>query len=352
MKQLICEMCGSNDLVKQDGVFVCQSCGTKYSIEEAKKMMVEGTVDVTGSTVKVDTSDELANLYQIARRAKKDNNSENAAKYYEMVLMRDPVSWEASFYVVYFKAMECKISQIQSAIISVTNCIDTVLELIKDNVTSKDEQKAAYTEVANRVMIISDMLINGAKSYYDGIDKEIRSNHDTQEFVSNGLEAVKCVYILGDTIDFFFGSDMEANQLSASAWRQGVAWHQYFMPSLANKDVNRDTVNEYTSKIEKYDSEYKAPEENVGGCYIATSVYGSYDCPQVWTLRRFRDYILAKTWYGRVFIRVYYAVSPTIVKWFGHSKLFKKIWKSKLDKMIANLNSDGFEDTPYMDQRW
>ena len=56
MKQLTCEMCGSTDLMKQDGVFVCQSCGTKYSVEEAKKMMVEGTVDVTVSTVKFDIS--------------------------------------------------------------------------------------------------------------------------------------------------------------------------------------------------------------------------------------------------------------------------------------------------------
>ena len=38
MKQLTCEMCGSTDLLKQDGVFVCQSCGCKYSVEEAKKM--------------------------------------------------------------------------------------------------------------------------------------------------------------------------------------------------------------------------------------------------------------------------------------------------------------------------
>ena len=35
------------------------------------------------------------------------------------------------------------------------------------------------------------------------------------------------------------------------------------------------------------------------GCYIATCVYGSYDCPEVWTLRRFRDCTLEKTWYGR-----------------------------------------------------
>ena len=97
MKQLICEMCGSTDLIKQDGVFICQTCGTKYSVEEAKKMMVEGTVDVTGSTVKVDTSEELANLYQTARRARADNNGETAAKYYDMILVKDPTSGKHTF---------------------------------------------------------------------------------------------------------------------------------------------------------------------------------------------------------------------------------------------------------------
>lgn len=29
MKQLVCEACGSSDLIKQDGVFVCQACGHK-----------------------------------------------------------------------------------------------------------------------------------------------------------------------------------------------------------------------------------------------------------------------------------------------------------------------------------
>ena len=85
------------------------------------------------------------------------------------------------------------------------------------------------------------------------------------------------------------------------------------------------------------------------GCYVATCVYGSYDCPQVWTLRRFRDYSLAKSFFGRTFIRLYYAVSPTIVKWFGNSQWFKKIWKGTLDRMVHKLNDQGIEDTPYDD---
>ncbi|MBQ1728972.1 MAG: hypothetical protein II036_01280 [Oscillospiraceae bacterium] len=28
MKAIVCEMCGSQDLVKKDGMFVCQNCGT------------------------------------------------------------------------------------------------------------------------------------------------------------------------------------------------------------------------------------------------------------------------------------------------------------------------------------
>ena len=31
MKQLTCEMCGSTDMLKKEGVFVCQTCGTRLS---------------------------------------------------------------------------------------------------------------------------------------------------------------------------------------------------------------------------------------------------------------------------------------------------------------------------------
>ena len=89
-----------------------------------------------------------------------------------------------------------------------------------------------------------------------------------------------------------------------------------------------------------------------GGCYVATAVYGSYDCPEVWTLRRFRDYTLAETWYGRAFVRTYYAISPNLVKWFGHTEWFKKLWKGTLDRIIADLNDSGVENTPYEDKMW
>ena len=95
----------------------------------------------------------------------------------------------------------------------------------------------------------------------------------------------------------------------------------------------------------------KAPSSSSkGGCYVATAVYGSYDCPQVWILRRFRDYELAQTRRGRAFIRVYYAVSPTLVKWFGDSAWFKNMWRGSLDRLVASCRAKGFADTPYKDK--
>jgi hypothetical protein len=85
------------------------------------------------------------------------------------------------------------------------------------------------------------------------------------------------------------------------------------------------------------------------GCYVATCVYGSYDCPEVWTLRRYRDGKLSKTWFGRLFIRAYYAVSPKIVSLFGNRSWFNGLCKPVLDKIVRSLRNSGIDSGPYLD---
>lgn len=94
MKKLTCEMCGSTDLLKSDGVFVCQSCGTKYSVEEAKKMMVEGTVQVEG-TVRVDNKDKIDNYFKMAESAYESENLKEAEDYANKIIEIDPKHAEA-----------------------------------------------------------------------------------------------------------------------------------------------------------------------------------------------------------------------------------------------------------------
>jgi hypothetical protein len=123
--------------------------------------------------------------------------------------------------------------------------------------------------------------------------------------------------------------------------------HHFNQPEpTQNASTSKDSVQQPSATTQHQDN------SNQGGCYVATCVYGSYDCPQVWTLCRFRDNTLAETWYGRAFIHAYYAISPTLVKWFGKTEWFKNLWKPALDRMVEKLNGNGVEDTPYDDRAW
>ena len=86
------------------------------------------------------------------------------------------------------------------------------------------------------------------------------------------------------------------------------------------------------------------------GCYIATCVYGSYNCPEVWVLRRFRDNYLDNFFIGRIFIKLYYMASPNLVKLFGNCEWFKKGWKNILDRFINLLVCHGISSAAYIDK--
>ena len=299
-------MCGGTDLIKQDGVFVCQYCGTKYSVEEARKMMIDGTVDVQG-TVKIDNSAFVQKYLENARRAYSKEDWEEVEKYYNMVEQNSPNNMEAVFFSSFGKAM-----------LSLT-----------DNEYFKREQKFG---VLNRsISVIND--------YFEV------SGENKEEVLRKISDAIEKMY----SVTFVYGT--ETNQPTQADHSYTIRLENSvraaFLTELKQiKEAHADLtyLDELISKNSK--------QVSVGGCYVATAVYGSYDFPQVWTLRRYRDCTLSKTWYGRAFIGIYYAVSPTLVKWFGHTDGFKKMWKKKLDRMVARLKSDGVEDTPYEDRDW
>ena len=156
MKQLTCEMCGSTDLMKDGGVFVCQSCGCKYSVEEAKKMMVEGTVDVQG-TVKVDNSEFVQKYLANARRAKEKEDWEETEKYYNMVEQNDPSNIEAIFYSSYGKAkstlVEADFYKREAAFKVLQNCVS----IIDDNykIENEEENKVALEQISKDILLMA-----------------------------------------------------------------------------------------------------------------------------------------------------------------------------------------------------
>lgn len=131
-------------------------------------------------------------------------------------------------------------------------------------------------------------------------------------------------------------------------------WTDYGVnDSYIKKRIDEALASPVTRKHNFEYGKNKEGKQDAGGkkqgCYVATCVYGSYDCPQVWTLRRYRDISLASSPLGRAFIKLYYAVSPTLVRLFGRAEWFRSLWKPFLDRKVARLNATGFADTPYTD---
>lgn len=208
--------------------------------------------------------------------------------------------------------------------------INTSSSLMKVRMDGTNKQN-----LCNRVEKV--LSIDGEKVIY--ISKD---NNRTNSNENN----VQSIYVTDPKV----GGRMKLayNVIEASEYDDNYVYYISMDTSSSNKVLNKMSKHSYESeKLLTYSDAIVS-----GGCYVATSVYGSYDCPQVWTLRRFRDETLASTWYGRLFVYLYYAVSPHIVKLFGETSWFNIFWKSKLDKMVNKLQSRGFADTPYDDKIW
>lgn len=343
MKALVCEMCGSQDLVKQDGMFVCQNCGTKYSVEEAKKLMIEGTVQI-------DNSAFVEKYLQNARRAKQKEDWEEVEKYYNLVEQNDPANIEAIFYSSYGKA---RLSMVDNDIYKrqqICAVFCNSISVIDDNYNvekSEENQKVILQMHVDLFQMYGTRFVYTEKTDGYGLKSDNRN---------------KTYYIFAKMALAFIDSLQNIIKVDDQLiyWKMIYEHWKYLVGNTGITVEYRNKYREEALRVAKlihekdpsFEVEEIAPVQASGGCYVATAIYGSYDCPQVWTLRRYRDYTLAESWYGRLFIFMYYSISPTFVKWFGETQWFRNMWKPKLDKMVKRLNEEGVADTPYRDKNW
>ena len=94
MKGIICEICGGTELVKTDGMFVCQQCGAKYDIDEVKKML-----SISNNTTQLEQSqpatDASQNYIELAYNAFNSSNNSEAIEFANKVLAINPKNPDA-----------------------------------------------------------------------------------------------------------------------------------------------------------------------------------------------------------------------------------------------------------------
>lgn len=274
MKALVCELCGGNDFVKAGDFFVCQSCGTKYTAEDAKKMMIEGTVDVQG-TVKVDNSDFVEKSLKNARRAKQKEDWEETQKYYNIVEQNDPSNIEAIFYSCYGKA---KSSLIDSDIFkreAAFNTLQKCISIIDDNFSleKEEENKAIIEQISNDIigMACSNYVYNQRKNGY-GIEVSNDSNKTITLFNNVGSEFMTTLENIAKKIP-------EENKTNRIFYYQLALKHADFIfrnGKLAKPQYFKDIIMQYHQILHELDPNHIVPEQastyEVSGGLVALSL--------------------------------------------------------------------------------
>lgn len=316
-----CPECGANLKINENakGELTCPYCGGTYLVENAVTIIKNETINnniFDGANVVINQTAKDAYIKQYlenARRALSKEDWEEVEKYYNMVEQYEPHNIEAVFFSSYGKAM-LSLSSTEYAL-----------------------RQQKFKVLENSISVIND--------YYE------QTNENKEDVLKKISLYIKKI----SEADYVYNNQHGAWAFGGSRWGESLL-----------KPLPRDFLIELKQIAELHDDQFikalideyapYAPRNNNGNgpyaCYIATCVYGSYNCPEVWTLRRFRDSILASTWYGRIFIHTYYAISPTLVKWFGRTRWFKKFWRHRLNKLIKKLQLKGFKSTPYIDIQW
>lgn len=280
MKALVCELCGGNDFVKAGDFFVCQSCGTKYTAEDAKKMMIEGTVDVRG-TVKVDNSDFVEKFLMNARRAKQKEDWEETEKYYNMVEQNDPTNIEAIFYSCYGKA---KSSLIDSDIFkreAAFNTLQKCISIIDDNflLEKEEDNKAIVEQISNDIigMACSNYVYNQRKNGY-GIELSNDSNKTITLFNNVGREFMTTLENIAKKIP-------DENKINRIYYYKLALKHADFIlrnGKLANPQAFKDIIMQYHQILHELDPAHAIPtpqqaflsnpNDKVSGLFVVISL--------------------------------------------------------------------------------
>ena len=212
------------------------------------------------------------------------------------------------------------------------------------------------SEISANIEVLEDEKRNDAvvEAYLKVLDIVISdSNEDmTNDFHLSDYFFKRAVYAIGKMKNLLKAENR--NTITSKEFKHFTDAIVVTIDSAIERGIKKNKaayVNKRDELITSVKNEFSRNGIGIkdAGCYIATAVYGSYDCPQVWALRRYRDQSLNMTLFGRMLIRSYYAVSPALVRWFGGTKWIYRILRLLLNRLIEELRSHGYADTPYSD---
>lgn len=245
MKKIICESCGSVDLVYQDGSLVCRSCGTRYVI--------------TG----IMTPEKMKNLYTLARRAFEEGIFDDAAEYYGDLLEENPDDWEAYSFGRMARLIRVKEDDLSDEIEIFNDLIEKMLKMIRQSSDDPDTLIDRINKVHDGIITTSHQIFyrlinlpdpeydpdNDYKLdiYYAHQDKVDKAKSDTYMMLLKWEEETK---------KQFKGSDVTiTEEMFIDNYKERIR-QLYAMAMRPDFDAKKE-IRRLTKIIKKYEPDWK-----------------------------------------------------------------------------------------------
>ena len=155
-------MCGSNDIIKDDGLYVCNNCGTKYTVEEARKLM---------GTVEIDHSTDTKNILQNAINMYNTRDYSTAQNLFTQVLNLDPENPKATL----LRALASQWER-STVVVSTNSAIQLSISLANKQWGDNVEYFDLCNEAMANSVKLTDAIVNVAIKQYNTFVEDAKGN--------------------------------------------------------------------------------------------------------------------------------------------------------------------------------
>ena len=382
--QAKCTNCGANLQVESTkDAAVCENCGTAFIIEKAINEFNIAKANISAGVVNVQSGPSVDNLLKRAHDELSIGRLEEADAYCVRVLEYDPKNYLAWYLRAHMPdprfSQDLRVQANQFYKLAYDNAPDsfrtTIMGEVEQRYSSEFIRYMGIPHMREKCeKILLDFGLSPEKyvdlQYYYG---KLRAYEDSAENAHENDFRMRMFFSLRDNDQYTYNSIIEwltsdaifkyaNNSINTMRYqllikllymrinneeKDFISWKKNGIKHSADDKINRkkdyeETINSLNNSISTYQTKLDPssipdiPKQNTKkpGCFIATAVYGSYDAPEVLILRHFRDNTLSESVLGRLFIKVYYRISPPISMRLNNMRHLRGFIHWILDKFI------------------
>ena len=204
-------------------------------------------------------NEQLEKYLKLARRAKEEDNTEDAKKYYDMVRTEDPDNVEARFFYSYYRLWDGTKGESFGKYLDFCKTVSTIVRAVQETDAPDEFKKSLLVEIFNSIKGTPISITRIQKDLWQSASDSQKPKYNSQQKESSKV-GIEMLYGFGDNIAKAFANDAGFTSIAVDSWKAGVALNQQYPYCGIDKTLS----DKYIEKIKSADPSYTPPKK--AGC--------------------------------------------------------------------------------------